>query len=90
MQKMPVLALVALLVTATTSADPMPASGAAGQLVELDRQLNQAIVSHDMARASAHYDDDFVLTVSGGGFTRKADMLAGHASPAKPPAATGR
>lgn len=77
MQKIPALALVALLVTTTTSADPAPpASGVAGQIVELDRQLNAAIVSHDVARASALYDDDFVLTVSGGGFKRKADMLA--------------
>ncbi len=51
-------------------------------IVELDRRLNQAILAHDTAAAGALYDDDFVLTVAGGRFKRKADMLADIGNPA--------
>lgn len=53
----------------------------AGEIVELDRLLNQAILEHDVGRASALYDEDFILTVSGGGRKRKADMLSDIRNP---------
>ena len=51
-------------------------------IVELDSRLSHAILSHDTASASALYDDDFLLTVAGGRFKRKADMLADINNPA--------
>ncbi len=72
-----------------TTAAAAAASGCAAQPVsvaelvaELDRQLNQAILTRDVRAARLLYDDDFVLTVSGGAFKRKADMLADIGNPA--------
>jgi ketosteroid isomerase-like protein len=55
---------------------------AAEMIIELDRQLNQSILTHDVRAASLLYDEDFVLTVSGGAQKRKADMLADIGNPA--------
>ena len=77
MRKTRLLSLIAVLAGTAAWGDPSPpATAVADKIIELDRQLNLAIVSHDVARASSLYDDDFVLTVSGGGFKRKPDMLA--------------
>jgi ketosteroid isomerase-like protein len=51
-------------------------------IVELDHRLSQAILAHDVASAAELYDDDFLLTVAGGRFKRKADMLADIGNPA--------
>ena len=65
-------------VASRLTAAPDPAT----QVIELDRQLNHAILSHDANAASALYDDDFILTVAGGGTKLKADMLADIRNPA--------
>lgn len=54
----------------------------ADEIIELDMRLNQAILAHDVAAASALYDGEFVLTASGGRIKRKADMLADIGNPA--------
>lgn len=68
---------------ATTDIGAASSDGAAlaRQVIELDRELNQAILEHDAGRASLLYDDDFILTVSGGGHKGKADMLADIRNP---------
>lgn len=66
---------------APAAAAAAPAS-TAERVAELDRRLNRAILARDAAVAGALYDDDFVLTVAGGGFKRKADMLADITNPA--------
>lgn len=50
-------------------------------VVDVDKRLNRAILAHDVPAAEALYDADFVLTVSGGGTKRKADMLSDIANP---------
>lgn len=52
------------------------------EIAELDRQLNAYIIAHNAAEAAKLYDEDFMLTVSGGGVKRKADMLADIRNPA--------
>lgn len=54
----------------------------AGTIVELDRRLNHFILTRNVQAASELYDDEFLLTVSGGGFKTKADMLADIGNPA--------
>jgi ketosteroid isomerase-like protein len=51
-------------------------------VVELDKRLNGFIRAHDVVSASAIYDEEFMLTVAGGGIKRKAHMLADIANPA--------
>ena len=51
-------------------------------VIELDKRLNGFILARDVVSASALYDDDFLLTVSGGGIKRKAQMLADIGNPA--------
>lgn len=55
---------------------------AADTIIDLDRRLNRLILARNVHGASALYDDDFILTVSGGGFKTKADMLADIGNPA--------
>lgn len=71
-------------VAATTAARQSVSqpSAVAATVIEADRRLNRAILDHDATAAAALYDDDFLLTVSGGGFKRKADMLADIGNPA--------
>ncbi|MFO1406307.1 MAG: nuclear transport factor 2 family protein [Steroidobacteraceae bacterium] len=77
MKRLRLLALVTCLAATAAPGDPAPSSSyVASVVVDLDRQLNRAIVAHDVALAGSLYDDDFLLTVSGGGYKRKADMLA--------------
>lgn len=45
-------------------------------IIALDARLNRCILAHDVAGAALLYADDFILTVSGGGFKTKAAMLA--------------
>ena len=77
------LKLSTSLATTVACADPVTAApDPAIQIVELDRLLNHFILSHDAGAAGPLYDDDFILTVSGGGTKHKADMLADIRNPA--------
>jgi ketosteroid isomerase-like protein len=67
--------------TAASHSAPQSASPA-NVIIEADKRLNRSILAHDVASAAAVYDEDFLLTVSGGGFKRKADMLADIGNPA--------
>jgi ketosteroid isomerase-like protein len=79
-QMLNTLAGLAATHTAASHSAPQPPS-AADMVIEIDRRLNRSILAHDVASAAALYDDDFLLTVSGGGFKRKADMLADIGNP---------
>jgi ketosteroid isomerase-like protein len=74
---------IAGLAAASTASNSVAlAPPTAKAIVELDHRLSQAILAHDTAAAAALYDDDFLLTVAGGLFKRKADMLADIGNPA--------
>lgn len=68
--------VIALSATAASGHSAAKGQTVSETVIDVDRQLNRAIMAHDVAVASALYDDDFVLTVSGGGTKRKADMLS--------------
>jgi ketosteroid isomerase-like protein len=74
--------LAGLAAAAATSHCALQPVSAADTVIALDTRLNRSILAHDVASAAALYDDDFLLTVSGGGFKRKADMLADIGNPA--------
>lgn len=83
MQRRSLLTLTFGFAAAAAYADqPEPVAAAAASIIELDRQLNEAIIAHDEARARQFYDDDFILSVAGGGIKRKEDMLADIRNPA--------
>ncbi len=46
------------------------------KVIEMDRQLNQLISSHNTKAAASFYADDFILTTSSGKTKSKQDMLA--------------
>jgi ketosteroid isomerase-like protein len=74
--------LAGLAATTAACQSTVPPPSVASVIIDIDKRLNQAILAHDVAAAAALYDDDFLLTVSGGGFKRKADMLADIGNPA--------
>jgi hypothetical protein len=72
-------ALTILVGLASTTEASHPSSHApspTNMIIELDKRLNGFILANDALSAAGLYDDDFILTVAGGGFKRKADMLA--------------
>ncbi len=75
-------ALVSLTATAVGSQSNSHTRSTQDMIVELDRRLNKSILANDVSSAAALYDDEFLLTVSGGGLKRKADMLADIGNPA--------
>lgn len=70
------------LVALTPTQAAQSNESATAQVIDADRRLNECILRHDVAAARAHYDDDFVLTLAGGGRKRKANMLADVGNPA--------
>ncbi len=73
---MTILSLLIFLVPLFTS----PAEVAAN-VIESDRRLNELILQHDAANASAFYAEEFVLRVSTGGLKNKAEMVQEIADP---------
>lgn len=68
--------IAGLAATAAASQPTSQPQSTANRIIEVDKRLNRAILAHDVASAAPLYDDDFLLTVSGGGFKRKSHMLA--------------
>jgi hypothetical protein len=74
--------LAGLAATAAACQSTSQPSSAVNTVVEADKHLNRSILAHDVASATALYDDDFLLTISGGRTKRKTDMLADIGNPA--------
>ena len=69
--------LVSLLLSTMFSLN----SDAEENVMAMDRQLNQLILSHNAKAAASFYATDFILTTSSGKFKSKQDMLTEIASP---------
>jgi ketosteroid isomerase-like protein len=63
------------------AAAAMGAGPGADAIEARDRELNAAIVRHDVGVASTIYEDDFVLTTSSGRSKSRDDLLAEIARP---------
>jgi ketosteroid isomerase-like protein len=72
--------LLAVLVWGGAAA-AMGAGADAEAIQARDRELNAAIVRHDVGVAGAIYEDDFVLTTSSGKAKSRSDLLAEIARP---------
>jgi ketosteroid isomerase-like protein len=77
--KASVLWIGALLATGAQAGTYRPSE--ADAIAQRDRELNAAIVRHDVAAARGYYDDAFVLTTSAGKRKTKASLLAEIGAP---------